>query len=122
MTENHYSNGPVTDISSNAMRCYQLAGGAQASTYTVAAGSTVGFTVGGGSISHQGTLQFYMAQVPAGQDAASFDGSGTSWFKLSTLGPVASSSGYTFPSLGMSRSLAVIATTTTPVSNNNGQA
>lgn len=34
-TANYQSNGPVTDVTSNAIRCYPLAPGTSASTYTV---------------------------------------------------------------------------------------
>ncbi|KAK7961613.1 glycoside hydrolase family 61 protein [Apiospora aurea] len=75
-TTNYQSNGPVTDVSSTQLRCYQLAPGNEgAQTMSVAAGSKVGFVADSG-ISHPGTLQFYMAKVPSGQTAASFDGSG----------------------------------------------
>ena len=45
-TSNFQSNGPVTDVSSEAIRCYELdysATPGQTGTATVAAGSTVGF-------------------------------------------------------------------------------
>lgn len=45
-TANHYSNGPVTDVSSSALRCYELTPGSTATgTQSVAAGSTVSFKV-----------------------------------------------------------------------------
>ncbi|KAI1465365.1 glycoside hydrolase family 61 protein [Daldinia caldariorum] len=99
-TTNYQSNGPVTDVSSEQLRCYQLAPGNEgAKTMTVAAGSTVGFTADG-SVSHPGTLQFYMAKVPAGQTADSWDGSGAVWFKIFSQGPNISPSGLTWPSEG----------------------
>jgi hypothetical protein len=67
--------GPVTDVSSSAIRCYELAPGTPSQTYTVNAGDSVGFTAVS-SISHPGPLQFYMAKVPSGKTAATFDGSG----------------------------------------------
>ncbi|KAG5649621.1 hypothetical protein H0H81_002800 [Sphagnurus paluster] len=47
MTENHWSNGPVTDVKSSAIRCYELdsTSATSAGIATVVAGSTVGFKV-----------------------------------------------------------------------------
>ncbi|KAI4867691.1 glycoside hydrolase family 61 protein [Hypoxylon rubiginosum] len=101
-TTNYQSNGPVTDVTSDQFRCYQLAPGSEgAKTMSVAAGSTVGFTADA-SVSHPGTLQFYMAKVPTGQKADSWDGSGAVWFKIFSQGPNISPSGLTWPSQGAS--------------------
>ncbi|UPX13772.1 uncharacterized protein EKO05_0004271 [Ascochyta rabiei] len=35
-------------------------------------------------VEHQGPLQFYMARVPTGKTAATWDGSGNVWFKIYT--------------------------------------
>ncbi|OCL09228.1 lytic polysaccharide monooxygenase [Glonium stellatum] len=99
MTANHYSNGPVTDVTSSAIRCYQDPSNPTTQTMTVAAGSTVGFTAVS-SITHPGPLQFYMAKVPEGQTAATWDGSGDVWFKIYAQGPTISSSGMTWASQG----------------------
>ena len=80
-TTNFQSNGPVTDVKSNQIRCYELSPGTGAQTYTVKAGDNVGF-VAKSSISHPGPLQFYMAKVPSGKTAADWDGSGNVWFKV----------------------------------------
>lgn len=81
-TSNHYSNGPVTDVTSASIRCYELSPGTGAATTTpVAAGSSVSFKVTP-NIFHQGPLQFYMARVPAGKTAATWDGAGSVWFKI----------------------------------------
>ncbi|KAI8629822.1 hypothetical protein F5Y19DRAFT_484738 [Xylariaceae sp. FL1651] len=70
-TTNYESIGPalklrVTDVTSEQIRCYQLAPGNEgAKTMTVAAGDTVGF-IANFSIWHLGPLQFYMAKVPSG--------------------------------------------------------
>nr|QDV60872.1 LPMO9H [Malbranchea cinnamomea] len=101
-TENHYSNAPVTDVSSEAIRCYENPGRPAAKTLSVAAGSTVGFTVSP-SIYHPGPLQFYMARVPDGQTADSWDGSGQVWFKIFEQGPQIDPSGLTWPSDGLSQ-------------------
>ena len=60
--------GPVTDVTSNAIRCYPLAAGTSAKTASVNAGDTVAFTAAS-SVSHPGPMQFYMAKVPSGQTA-----------------------------------------------------
>lgn len=45
-TANHYSNGPVTDVSSSDIRCYELTPGAgAATTQSVAAGGSVSFKI-----------------------------------------------------------------------------
>ncbi|KAH6620310.1 fungal cellulose binding domain-containing protein [Boeremia exigua] len=80
-TANYQSNGPVTDVTSNAIRCYPLAPGTSAKTQTVNAGDTVAFNAGS-SVSHPGPMQFYMAKVPTGQTAEAWDGSGNVWFKI----------------------------------------
>lgn len=86
-------------MSSSAIRCYELAPGTPAQTYTVNAGDTVGFTAVS-SISHPGPLQFYLAKVPSGQTAASFDGSGNVWFKIYSQGATFSSGSMTWASDG----------------------
>lgn len=85
-TQNRYSNGPVTDVNSPLMTCYELNPGAGAPrTLSVTAGSTITFNTAG--IFHPGPLHFYMAKVPAGRTAANFDGKGAVWFKIYQDGP-----------------------------------
>lgn len=91
--------GPVTDVSSNAIRCYELSPGTASQTYTVNAGDTLGFTAAS-SISHPGPLQFYMAKVPEGKTAATFDGSGNVWFKVYSQGATFSGGQMTWASNG----------------------
>ncbi|CAI6335946.1 unnamed protein product [Periconia digitata] len=98
-TTNFQSNGPVTDVTSSQIRCYELSPGTGAETYEVAAGSTIGFTAQT-SISHPGTLQFYAAKVPDGKTAANWDGSGNVWFKLFEQGPTISNGALSWPSDG----------------------
>lgn len=98
------SNGPVTDVSSVNIRCNV---GAQAKsapqTMTVVAGSTVGFTAKA-DISHPGVMLWYMAKVPAGKTAATWDGSGEVWFKIYEDGPVfGRKRALTWPSMGNHR-------------------
>lgn len=66
------------------MTCYELNPGRGAPrTLGVTAGSTVSITTGGGtSIFHPGPTHFYLAKVPAGQTAATFNGKGAVWFKI----------------------------------------
>lgn len=71
----------MTDVTSSQIRCYELNPGTGAQTYEVNAGDTVGFTAQT-SVSHPGPLQFYLAKVPDGKTAATWDGSGNVWFKI----------------------------------------
>lgn len=81
------SNSPITDITSTNMRCNS--GGllastmAQTSTYTVAPGDNVGFTIDA-AISHPGPLSVWMSKAPDGTTAQDYDGSGD-WFKVYEL-------------------------------------
>ncbi|ORX92496.1 glycoside hydrolase [Clohesyomyces aquaticus] len=102
-TTNYQSNGPVTDVTSNQIRCYELSPGTAApQTMTVKAGDTVGFTAQT-SISHPGPLMFYLAKVPSGKTAATFDGSGQVWFKIYEQGAQISSAGMTWASQGAAK-------------------
>ncbi|KAM7219714.1 putative endo-beta-1,4-glucanase D [Rhypophila decipiens] len=86
-TENKYSHGPVTDVNSAAMTCYEESPGRGApQTINVQAGGTFTFDVDT-NIGHPGPLHFYLAKVPAGQTAATFDGKGAVWFKIYQDGP-----------------------------------
>lgn len=99
-TTNFQSNGPVTDVTSAAMTCYQLAAGSEsAETVNVTAGQTVGY-VATTSITHPGPLSFWMAKAPEGQAASSITGAGPVWFKIFQDYPTVSSGGMTWPSQG----------------------
>ncbi|KAF7436065.1 hypothetical protein PC9H_002891 [Pleurotus ostreatus] len=80
---NTNSNSPITDVTSNDLRCNAggLASGPSTQTATVSAGTTVGFALDQ-AIFHQGTLNVYMAKAPDNVAASDFDGSGTVWFKV----------------------------------------
>ncbi|GME23006.1 Cellulose-growth-specific protein [Neofusicoccum parvum] len=82
--KNTNSNSPVTDVTSNDLRCNVggLASGSTTKTYEVAAGSEVGFALDS-TIGHPGPLQVYMSK--ADTTAASYDGSGD-WFKVYEMG------------------------------------
>jgi hypothetical protein len=95
--------GPTTDVTAPAIRCYELSPGTGAKTYTVNAGDTVGFTAVSG-ISHPGPLQFYLAKVPEGKTAADWDGSGNVWFKIFSQGAEFSGGQMSWPASGKSKS------------------
>ncbi|KXN92164.1 putative endo-beta-1,4-glucanase D, partial [Leucoagaricus sp. SymC.cos] len=78
MTNNHYSNGPVTDVNSIDFRCYTSETNATATTINVAAGSQLGIAANG-NIYHPGVVNVYMAKAPG--DVSTWDGSGSVWFK-----------------------------------------
>ena len=80
------------------MRCNAggVTSGAQTSTSTVAAGSTVGIALDQG-IFHPGPFIAYLGQVPSGQTAASWDGSGANWFKIYQVNGVVSGGQLTWP-------------------------
>ncbi|KAL2151622.1 hypothetical protein VTH82DRAFT_6720 [Thermothelomyces myriococcoides] len=86
MTENRYSHGPVTDVTSSEMTCYQSGVQGAPQTVQIKAGEKFTFSVDT-SIGHPGPLQFYMAKVPSGQSASTFDGTGNVWFKIYHDGP-----------------------------------
>ncbi|KAK8107393.1 fungal cellulose binding domain-containing protein [Apiospora kogelbergensis] len=99
-TTNFNSHGPVEDVKSDAIRCYQNAPGSEgAKTMSVKAGDKVGFRVDS-NIGHPGPMAFYMAKAPEGKSAADFDGSGDVWFKIYEDGPNFAQSGLTWPSDG----------------------
>lgn len=80
-TLNFQSNAGVTDVSSDTIRCYTSSGRRAPQTQSVAAGSSVAWSASP-NIFHPGPLQFYMAKVPAGQTAATWEGTGDVWFKI----------------------------------------
>ncbi|KAL2881236.1 hypothetical protein SGCOL_003527 [Colletotrichum sp. CLE4] len=99
-TTNFQSNGPVTDVTSSQMTCYQLAPGNEGATVLdVTAGSTIGYNAKA-SISHPGPINFYMAKAPSGTSITNWDGSGKNWFKIYSDGPTVTSSGLTWPTNG----------------------
>lgn len=79
-------NSPVTDLSSNDLRCNvgALTGGST-TTATVTAGTTHTFTLDQ-AVYHQGPVSFYMSKAPSGVSLSSYDGSGD-WFKIKDIGP-----------------------------------
>ncbi|TID06650.1 Endo-beta-1,4-glucanase D [Colletotrichum higginsianum] len=93
-TLNFYTNGPTDGVSSTQIRCYEADAkdrGAVA-TVPVTAGSTIGFAANG-VVGHPGPASLWMAKVPAGKTAATWDGSGAVWFKIHHERPTVTSSG-----------------------------
>jgi hypothetical protein len=84
-TANNPVSGPVEDVTSPLMRCYEKSGRGAAAVQTVTAGSKFGFT-SSASIGHPGPVFFYMARVPDGQDVNSWVPSSNVWFKISQDG------------------------------------
>ncbi|KAF7343859.1 hypothetical protein MSAN_01967200 [Mycena sanguinolenta] len=104
-TNNWQNLNPQTDVTSTDIRCYDSLESGTASTVSVAAGSTVGFTVSGNpsNLYHAGVLNVYMAKAPTGTDVANWDGSGTVWFKVYQISAVTDGGQtITFPSTGLS--------------------
>ncbi|SPO07669.1 related to cellulose binding protein CEL1 [Cephalotrichum gorgonifer] len=100
-TNNYQSNGPVTDVGSREMTCYQTTmNAANVKTLDVKAGTTIDFNARA-SISHPGSLNVYIAKAPAGTPVSQFDGSGAVWSKILYEGPNISPSGLTWPSNGL---------------------
>ncbi|GJE85228.1 glycoside hydrolase family 61 protein [Phanerochaete sordida] len=104
-TANHYSNGPVTDVTDPEFRCYELdlantAG--QTATYTVSAGQSVGFKAvrlafNIKSVYHPGYFDIYMSSaVPYANSTQA--GTGPTWFKVFEMPPVMQNGQLTFPS------------------------
>ena len=98
----YYTYDPVTTVSTTDIRCNVNGSAAFApSILSVAAGSTLGFTVNP-DIYHPGPLMAYMAKVPSGKTAANWDGSGNVWFKIYEQGPIFGGSALVWPSNGSS--------------------
>ena len=97
-TANYQSNGPVTDIKSDAFRCYQLAPGNEGATIVnVTAGSTIA-SGARASFSHPGNFGAWLSKVPAGKTALEWNGDGASWVKIYNDEPVITAGGITWPS------------------------
>ncbi|KAH6661534.1 glycoside hydrolase [Plectosphaerella plurivora] len=81
-TTNFQSNGPITDVSSSQMSCYELnPGRGPTGVLSVGAGSTVTFSANP-NIFHPGPAIAYLAKVPSGQSVSSWNPSGAVWFKV----------------------------------------
>jgi len=94
-TTNYQSHGPLTDVTSSQMGCYQLAPGSEgAKTMAVNAGDSVGFRVDP-QIQHPGPLSFYLAKAPS--SVTDWDPSGAVWFKISADQPKITSQNLIWP-------------------------
>ncbi|KAL1704183.1 glycoside hydrolase family 61 protein, partial [Schizophyllum commune] len=96
--QNTNNNSPVEDLTGTDMRCNVggLESGASTSTYEVAAGSKVGFKADQAAF-HPGPAGIYLGQVPEGETAATWDGSGANWFKIYELGADIGEGTFSFP-------------------------
>ncbi|KAH6630789.1 glycoside hydrolase family 61 protein [Chaetomium sp. MPI-SDFR-AT-0129] len=80
--KNSNYNSPVTDLTSNDLRCNVGASGSGTDTVTVQAGSSFTFT-SDTPVYHQGPTSIYMSKAPG--SASDYDGSG-GWFKIKDWG------------------------------------
>ena len=83
-TKNADTKTGVTDPSSADIRFYTTQDASSVSTGP--AGSTIHY-VSTQQINHPGPVQYYLAKVPSGSAATTFDGSGAVWFKFHTEMP-----------------------------------
>ncbi|GLB44352.1 putative glycoside hydrolase family 61 protein [Lyophyllum shimeji] len=102
------NNSPVTDVTSNDIRCNVIPTPAT-ETVTVAAGSTIGFQLDN-TIYHQGPAAIYLGKAPS--TAASWDGSGANWFKIAEWG--ATFNPFAFTDYGASQLTTTIPANTPP--------
>ncbi len=82
--ENTNYNSPVTDLTSDDLRCNVGANGSTTATITVQAGAQFTFTLDT-AVYHQGPISIYMSKAPGA--ASDYDGSGP-WFKIYDWGPI----------------------------------
>lgn len=84
------NNSPVTSVTSEDVRCNSKA--TASDVLKVAAGASLTFGLDN-TLYHQGPAAVYMAKAPS--DVASFDGSGSVWFKVAEWGATFSPFGFT---------------------------
>lgn len=84
MTKNAQSKQGIESAESADIRCYQSQNAAN--VMEVPAGATIHY-VSTQQVNHPGPTQYYLAKVPSGQSAATWDGSGAFWFKIHTTTP-----------------------------------
>lgn len=81
-TLNEWSNGPTDGVANSQIRCYEKTpGDTSTETLPVTAGSKIAFGVNS-HVGHPGPASFYMAKVPNGQTAKTWNGEGAVWFKI----------------------------------------
>ncbi|KAI1809016.1 glycoside hydrolase [Poronia punctata] len=81
--ENSNYNSPVTDLTSNDLRCNVGASGASTETIEMTAGESFTFTLDT-PVYHQGATSIYMSKAPG--DVSEYEGDGE-WFKIKDIGP-----------------------------------
>ncbi|KAI1432998.1 endoglucanase II [Xylaria sp. CBS 124048] len=81
--KNTNMNSPVTDLTSNDLRCNVGATGNGTDTIAMTAGEAFSFTADI-AVYHQGPISMYMSKAPGA--ASEYDGSGD-WFKILDIGP-----------------------------------
>ncbi|RKU48412.1 hypothetical protein DL546_009513 [Coniochaeta pulveracea] len=97
-TKNYQSNGPVTDVGSSDIRCYQMKG--TPNIFNVTAGQSIPYNAKA-SISHPGPMAFYIAKVPSGESAATWEpGTSAVWSKIYQDMPSISAGGMSWPTQG----------------------
>ncbi|KAI0019483.1 glycoside hydrolase [Xylariomycetidae sp. FL0641] len=84
MTKNAQSKQGIQDPSSADIRCYQASNAAEVAE--VPAGATIHY-ISTQQVNHPGPTQYYLAKVPEGQSAKTWDGAGAVWFKIFTTKP-----------------------------------
>lgn len=84
MNKNAQSKQGVENPTSADIRCYTSQTAPEVAT--VPAGSTIHY-ISTQQINHPGPTQYYLAKVPAGSSAKTWDGSGAVWFKIATTMP-----------------------------------
>jgi len=91
-------NSPVTELSSNDLRCNVGADGKKTQTLSVKAGDSFTFSLDT-PVYHQGPVSLYMSKAPGA--ASDYDGSG-GWFKIYDWGPTMSGGQASWNMAGMS--------------------
>lgn len=84
MTKNANSKQGIENPTSPDIRCYQS--GNAANIAELPAGATIHY-ISTQQVNHPGPTQYYLAKVPSGQSASTWDGSGAVWFKIATTMP-----------------------------------
>lgn len=85
MTKNANSKQGIENPTNPDIRCYQSQNAPGIAT--VPAGSTIHY-VSTQQVNHPGPTQYYLAKVPEGQSATTWDGSGAVWAKFHTEMPM----------------------------------
>jgi hypothetical protein len=87
MTKNAQGKQGIENPTSGDIRCYQSRNAPEIAT--VPAGATVHY-ISSQQMNHPGPNQYYLAKVPEGKSASTWDGAGQVWFKFHTEMPRAS--------------------------------